>query len=88
MALEKYLTRNGFLQEYQEIIKERGINLSKVEGDAGFEDEVASEVGKERNKTSYTSALTMKLRNKGADCSRVPPYFKDIINEIVQKAAK
>jgi len=88
MALEKYLTRNGFLQEYQEIIKERGINLSKVEGDAGFEDEVASEVGKERNKTSYTSALIMKLRNKGADCSRVPPYFKDIINEIVQKAAK
>ncbi len=88
MVLEKYLTRNGFLQEYKEIIADRGIILSKVEGDAGFEDEIASEVGKERNKTSYTSALILKLRSKGADRSRVPPYFEEIVNAIVQKAAK
>lgn len=88
MVLEQYLTRNGFIQEYKEIIIERGIHLSKAEGDAGFEDEITSEVGKDRNKTSYTNALITKLRNKGADCSRVPQYFKEIINEIVQKAAK
>jgi len=85
MDLEMFLIKNGFVQECLEIFVERKVSLVKKQGEAGFEEEIASRI--RTDKTGYTVALVEKLRVAGVDASRVPKFFATIINEIVAKAA-
>jgi putative ATP-dependent endonuclease of OLD family len=82
--LEMFLVKNGFSKEYVQIFAERNVSLSKKEGELGFEDEIASKIGK--NKTGYTIALIEKLRAAGADKSRVPKFLGTAIEDVIAKA--
>jgi len=81
--LEMSLVSNGFLSEYIEILSDRNIALSKSEGDEGFEEEVAQKL--RTDKPGYALSLIEKLRTKNADNSRVPDFFKHIIERIIAK---
>jgi putative ATP-dependent endonuclease of OLD family len=85
MDLEMFLIKNGFVQEYVQILAERKIGLVKKHDEAGFEDELASKI--RTDKTGYTIALLEKLRRASADGTRVPPFFAKIITDVVAKAA-
>lgn len=83
--LEMFLVKSGFDREYVQILLERNVSLTKKMGDAGFEDELAASIRKD--KTGYAIALIEKLRAEGADQSRVPQFLglavKDIIAKVV-----
>ncbi|HBE17351.1 MAG TPA: hypothetical protein DEG17_22780 [Cyanobacteria bacterium UBA11149] len=81
--LEMFLVKNGFDQEYRQILSERNVTLTKQPGEDGFEDEIAKQIRKK--KTDYTIALIQKLRESGADAARVPQFFAKAINDIVAK---
>ncbi|MCP4132040.1 MAG: AAA family ATPase [bacterium] len=77
MDLELFLVENGFVPEYKEILNKQN------ENDAGFTDEIVSIL--RNNKTDYINALIEKLRKAKADESRVPPFFKKLIKDIIAK---
>lgn len=85
MDLEMFLIKNGFSQEYVQILAERKIDLVKKYGEAGFENELAPKI--REDKTGYTIALIEKLRKTKANGTRVPAFFSEIIKDIVEKAA-
>lgn len=82
--LEKFLVKNGFAQEYVQILDERNISLSKKEAEVGFKDEIASRI--RTDKTGYTIALIEKLRAAGTDKSRVPGFLGTAIKDVIAKA--
>jgi len=82
---ELFLVKNGFIQEYIQILTEQRVSLTKKEGDEGFEDEIALMIRKD--KTGYANALIEKLRTAGADKSRVPHFFEVAIKDIIKKAS-
>ena len=81
---ELFLVKNGFIQEYIQILADRKIELTKKKGDEGFEDEIASIIRKD--KVGYANALIEKLRIAKADKSRVPQFFEATIKDIIKKA--
>ncbi len=81
--LEMFLLKNGFDQEYIQILVDEKVSLNKKQGEDGFEDEIAQQLRKD--KTGYTIALIKKLRESGADGARVPEFFAKAINDIVAK---
>jgi len=84
MDLELFLVKKGFSQEYLQILKDRNIKLTKREDEDGFEDEIASKI--RNDKTGYAIALIEKLREAGADKSRVPEFLATVIEGIIAKA--
>jgi putative ATP-dependent endonuclease of OLD family len=84
MDLELFLVKNGFIDEYKQILDERGIRLETNDGEEGFEDEIASEIRK--HKTEFIVALIGRLRSAGANASRVPELFSKTIKEIFKRA--
>jgi putative ATP-dependent endonuclease of OLD family len=79
--LEMFLVKNGFAQEYIQILTERGISLDKRPGEAGFEDEIVSTI--RRDKIGYTHALIEKLRDVNVKKDRVPLFFENAINDVI-----
>jgi putative ATP-dependent endonuclease of OLD family len=84
MDLELFLVKNGFAQEYIQILAERNVILSKEEGEVGFEDEIASLL--RNDKMGYAVALTEKLRKAGTDKSKIPRFFEAAIKDVISKA--
>jgi putative ATP-dependent endonuclease of OLD family len=84
MDLELLLVKSGFAREYLQILKDRNIKLTKREDEDGFEDEIASLL--RNDKTGYAIALIEKLREAGADKSRVPKFLATVIEGIIAKA--
>ncbi|MBC8420634.1 MAG: AAA family ATPase [Desulfobacterales bacterium] len=84
--LEMFLVKSGFDREYVEILLERNVSLTKKMGDAGFEDELAASIRKD--KTGYAIALIEKLRAEGADQSRVPQLLGLAVKDIIAKVVK
>ena len=82
-GLEMYLCKNGFAQEYIEILEDEGIRLTNKSGDAGFEKEIVEKI--DHNKLTYMHALIDKLKVKGADKSRIPKFFEKAIVDIMTK---
>jgi hypothetical protein len=72
--LEMFLINNGFAQEYGQILDEHGVQLTKCQGQAGFEDEMVTKI--RGDKTGYAIALIERLQANQADKSRVPEFFK------------
>ena len=84
--LEKFLVKNGFTEEYRQILEERKVCLTTKEGEAGFEDEIVSLISaKNADKTGYTMTLIEKLRAAGVNESRVPQFLSTAINDIITK---
>ncbi len=81
--LELFLVKNGFDQHYIQILDERTISLTKQTGDAGFQEELANSIKKP--KTSFAAALIKKLREEGANQTRVPEFFSLAIKDIIAK---
>lgn len=81
--LEMFLAKNGFAQEYIQILAERGISLAKRPEEAGFEDELASIIS--RDKIGSSHVLIEKLRTAGAGRSRVPLFYENAINDVIAK---
>ena len=84
MDFERFLSHNGFVQEYAAILNERGVALTKSPGTAGYEDEVAGLV--QRDKTGTAFLLIQKLRASGATAARVPSFFQTLIQDALRKA--
>ncbi len=84
--LEMFLVKNGFDQEYVQILSERTISLTEQRGDVGFEDELVNSIRKRKDKTSFAIALIEKLRAERADQTRVPQFFSLAIKDIIAKA--
>ncbi|MDV2496576.1 MAG: AAA family ATPase [bacterium] len=82
--LEMFLVRNGFANEYLEILAEQSVSLNKKEGEEGFEEEIRERISSD--KIGYTIALIEKLREKKADESKIPNFFQQIINDVIEKA--
>ena len=82
--LELFLIKNGFMQEYIQILRERHISLNKKHGEAGFEDEIASLIRKD--KVEYVILLIEKLRATCVDSKRVPQFFANVLNDIIAMA--
>ncbi len=81
--LELFLAKNGFIQEYTQIISERNISLTNEEGEEGFEEEIVAIIKKD--KREYALALIEKLRASGADKSRVPMFLDKVLKDVVAK---
>ena len=81
--LEEYLYKNGFAQEYIEILKDEGIRLTNKSGDEGFEKEIIEKIKK--SKLAHMHALIDKLQAKCAGKSRIPEFFEKAINDITTK---
>ncbi len=81
--LEMFLVKSGFDREYVQILVERNVSLTKKKGDSGFEDELATSIGKD--KLGYAIVLIEKLRAEGADQSRVPKFLGLAVKDIMAK---
>jgi putative ATP-dependent endonuclease of OLD family len=82
--IETFLVKNGFIQEYAQILTEKNVNLTKKQDEAGFEDEIVSKI--QEDKTGNAIALIEKLRAAGIDESKVPQLLKTVIEDIIVKA--
>jgi len=82
--LELFLVQNGFLQDYEAILAEKGVALTVNPGDPGYEEEVAEALRK--RKTDFANELIRRLRDAGADATRVPQFFAQAIADVVAKA--
>jgi putative ATP-dependent endonuclease of OLD family len=85
VVLEKFLVENGFVKEYEEIIRERGINLTSIETDTGYKDELVLHAS--RHKVEFTNELIKKMNTKSSVCTSVPPLFIETIKNVVEKAS-
>lgn len=86
LDLELFLVKNGFSDEYYEIIEENkseGCTVNKNKGETGFEDEVASCLRK--LKPEHAIYLVEKLKKSNADKTRVPQFFSDLIDYIIER---
>ncbi len=83
--LEMFLVKNGFDQEYIQILAKRTISLTKQTGDVGFEEELVNSIRIRKDKTSFATALIEKLQAQRADQTRVPPFFSLAIKDIIAK---
>ena len=81
--LEKYLYKNGFAQEYVEILEDEGVTLINKSGDEGFEEEIVKRI--KNDKLTHMYALIDKLKAKCADESRIPKFFEKAIFDITKK---
>ena len=81
--LESFLYKNGFDQEYMEILKDEGVTLTNKSGDEGLEEEIVKKI--KNDKLKYMHALINKLNAKGADKSRIPGFFEKAIIDITTK---
>ena len=79
--LETYLVKNGFAQEYKEIIEETGYVFKNTMKNEEFEKEIVEKI--KPHKFVYMNALIEKLKAAGADQSRIPIFFKDAINDLI-----
>lgn len=83
--LEMFLVKHGFIQEFRQILAERSVSLTKSEGTAGFEDEIAEKI--RSDKTGYARALIEKLREISSEASKVPQFLQNLIEDIITKAS-
>jgi len=79
--LEEFLIKNGFINEYAELIADNGKKLKNKSGDAGYEEEVLKII--HDDKVGYAYGLISKLREKGMEKNRVPSFLTTLINDAV-----
>jgi len=82
MDLEKFLALNGFINEYIEILNDNNVQIATNPGESGFEEEIIQNI--KLNKVGNVSALIEKLREGEADGSRVPGFFREIIEDLIE----
>lgn len=82
--LEMFLLKNGFIQDYIEIIQESGVTLIKNKEEKGFEEEVAQKL--RNDKMGFAHKLIETMRKKNAGRSRIPEFFETLIKDIIGKA--
>ena len=85
MDWEMLLVKNGFIQEFRQILAERSVILTTNEGTAGFEDELAGKI--RSDKTGYAIALIEKLQATSSDASKVPQFLQTVIEDVIAKAS-
>jgi putative ATP-dependent endonuclease of the OLD family len=83
MDLELYLTKNGFDQNYLQILQDSGKTISTKAGDPGYFNEIAERV-RER-KTENVIALIQKMREFQMDEKNVPDLITNVIDCITSK---
>ena len=82
--MELYLTTNGFLADYEELIKARKKAVRIAPGKLGYEDAIAAEI--RSDKTGYAAELVARLRTNGATGARVPRFFVQALESISKRA--
>src|SRR3990167_450360 len=84
--LEMFLIKNGFVNEYLQLLSGRQVKMTKKTGETGFEEEIATMIRKD--KIGYTIDLIRLLQNNRMDQTRVPTIFRTVINDIVAKVGQ
>ncbi len=82
--LEHFLIRNGFQDELTDIASSLGAKLAVKPTDARFQDALAEFLG--AHKVTAASMLAKHLLSLNASASRVPRFFKDLIELVVGEA--
>ena len=83
-SLEEFLVKNGFSNDFYEILKERGVNIQKNDNNKPeLDEEIIKKI--KSNKVIYIDALIEKLNmiDNNQLLSRIPKFFSDVINQIV-----
>ncbi len=83
--LELYLCKNGFEVEYKQILMNKGVTITTNSGDPGYFEEISKEI--KRDKTESMRLLIHKLREGGANATRVPSFLRTLIEDLLKKAA-
>lgn len=83
---EMFLVKNGFHEKYEAILSGKGIKLTRKCGDAGYDEELANNIRK--NKTECTNELIRISRESGATSDQVPVFFANAIKDIIAKAKR
>lgn len=79
--LEEFLIKNGFIDEYSELIVSNGVKLKNKSGDVGYGEEVLKII--RADKVVYAFGLIAKLREKNMPKNKVPTFLSTLINDIV-----
>ena len=82
--LELFLVQNGFLQDYEAILAEKGVALTVNPGNSRYEEEVAEALRK--RKTDFSNELIRRLRDAESDAKTVPQFFAQAITDVVARA--
>ena len=85
MDWEIFLVKNGFIQEFRQILAERSVILTTNEGTAGFEDELAGKI--RSDKTGHAIVLIERLQETSSDASKVPQFLQTLIEDVIAKAS-
>jgi putative ATP-dependent endonuclease of OLD family len=80
-GVELFLVKHGLAPEYVEILAERKVPFAKKQGDAGFEEELAAAI--QKDKTGMTIALIEKLRAERANQAKIPQFFATALADIL-----
>lgn len=81
--LEEFLIKNGFIDEYAELVVANGKRLRNKSTDAGYVEEVLQIIRDGKDKVSYAYGLISKLRGKNMQKNRVPHFLSTLINDTV-----
>jgi putative ATP-dependent endonuclease of OLD family len=79
--MEEFLIKNGFTDEYAELVVDDGKKLKNKPGDLGYAEEVLEIIRKD--KVGYAYRLISKLREKNIQKERVPSFLSTLINDTV-----
>jgi putative ATP-dependent endonuclease of OLD family len=84
--IELFLINNGFEPEYLELFKRKGVKVENDPGDEDLKNEIAGIL--RGDKIEYMRALINLLKEREMDASRIPEFFKNSINKIIDNAGK
>jgi len=79
--MEEFLIKNGFIDEYAELVVDDGKKLKNKPGDVGYAEEVLKII--RDDKVGYAYRLVSKLREKNMQKERVPSFLSTLINDTV-----
>lgn len=79
--MEEFLIKNGFTDEYAELVVDDGKKLKNKPGDVGYVEEVLKII--RDDKVGYAYRLVSKLREKNIQRERVPSFLSTLINDTV-----
>ena len=80
--LERYLIENGFADDLKLLAEERGFVVAAGQPHADVVEALLIEM--RNHKMEYAEALTSKLLSEEVDSSRVPAFFRELIEEIYE----
>ena len=81
--LEAFLVKNGFTDEYLQILDDKGIGINKSKEEPGRNEELSEKI--RVDKVGSARLLIEKLQASGADESSVPTFIHELLNYLFER---